>query len=186
MPEQLNDPLYQIMVAQGNNIARIAEGLILEGTDGQGTQRELWGPRPDIIRLYDSPLRMNEDAALDAWQRIVTINPVNARGIARIVNRNDRSFMYQVQFLVRLTEREISADRTAKQGLQLDAPLAVKAHKLLHDWHNVFFDDLHLETADCPQGLVDDAEYEVAWEPGAIQWPNVLFSVLVSGTRGGW
>ena len=185
MPVQLLEPVYRILRAQQANIARITTDIEVDGTTGRETVL-LWGPAPNVVRLYDTPLRFYQDAAIEAWERIITLNPVFDEDAGRIIGRNDRTVSYQVQFLVRLTEAEMAADRgTSTAGVLADAPLAEKAHKLIYDWHHVFHDDLHLETDDCPQGLVDDATYRMRWDPG-VEWPFALFVAEVTASRSGW
>lgn len=186
MPEtrQLDEPMYRILRAQAANIARIETDLILPGTDGQGNQIMLWGPRPDVIRLYDTPFRLFEDAALQNWERLVTLMPLLDEPIARITSRADRVFRYQVQFLVRLKDSEMTADRgqVSIDGMRTTNVLAQKAHKLIYDWHHVFHDNLLLPDDDCAQGLVDDAGYIMSWEPG-VEYPAALFTAEITGTR---
>lgn len=186
MGVKLEEPMFRILRAQQANIARIATDLEVDGTDAEGNQVSLWGPRPDVIRLYDTPLRMFEDSALEQWERLITLNPVLDSDAGRVVGRSDRDVRYQVQFMVRLTEIEIARDRSATSvnGVR-DSPLAVKAHKLVYDFHHVFFDNHHLITDDCAQGLVDDARYDMRWDPG-MDWPYALFVADVAARRSGW
>lgn len=189
MAQRLNEPVYRVLRAQAANIQRINEGLVLAGTDGQGSQIELWGPQPNVIRLYDTPMRFYEDAALNAWERIITLMPVFDRTGARFTGRADRQIVYQVQFLVRLTDREMARDREVSsiEGIRPDNPLAEKAHRLVFDWHHVFHDNPFLAglDEDCPNGLVDDASYDMAWEPGVL-YPTSLFTATITATRSAW
>lgn len=189
MPEQLEEPVYRILLAQQANIARITEGLVLEGTSGDGREIELWGPAPNLIRLYDKPIRFIERPVLENWERIITLAPVNDNDAGRFASRDDRSVTYQVNFLVRLTDSEQREDREALTQTPT-APISVgllapKAHRLLYDWHHVFFDNHHLITSDCPQGLVDDASYGVEWEP-TVEYPYSLFTAVVRCQRAAW
>lgn len=183
----LNERMYQILVAQQANIARIKADLILEGTTGNGDQILLNGPRPDLIRLHDQPLRFAQDSAIENWERLITLTPTHVRPAARITSRTDRDFGYQVQILVRLTDREQFSDREqlVQGGKRQENPLSEKLHRLLQDFHHVFFDDQHLVTDECPQGLVDDADYSIAFEPG-VEYPMALVTLDVVGTAAAW
>jgi hypothetical protein len=186
MTDQLLEPMYRILKAQQANIARIATDLVLPGTTGQGTNIKLWGPAPDIVRLYDTPVRLIEAGALDNWERIVTLSPLeDSDAPGRVIRRNDRNFRYQVTFLTRLTESEQATDHDyASSGGVKDSLLAKKAHKFVYDWHHVFFDDLQLSDADCPI-LADDQMYRLLWDPGT-EYPMALFVAEVTGTRSAW
>lgn len=186
MAVQLEEPMYQILKAQQANIARIETGLVVEGTTGTGEEVILWGPTPDLIRLYDTPTRLVQADAMDAWERIVTLAPLEDNSEARIVHRDDRVYRYIVQFLIRLTVPEQEADHAemVKGGVKPSNPLALKSHRLIYDWLHVFHDNLLLETADCPQGLVDTASYRLLWDPG-IEYPSVMFAAEVTGSLSG-
>jgi len=176
----LEEPIYQVLRAQQANIARIASGLVVSGTGGNGGAVTLWGATPNIVRLYDRPLRFAQDAAKEGWERIITLLPVVNDGADRIVGRNDRRAQYQVQMLVRLTQQEVTADRqqVVIGGVVDDNPLAAKMHRLLYDFHHVFFDNHLLATDDCPNGLVDDAKYSLAWAADA-DYPMALVVATV-------
>jgi len=184
---QPEEPMYLILKAQQANIARIASDLVLPGTDGQGNNIKLWGPQPTVIRLYDTPTRFVNATAMENWERIITLSPIEDTVAARVFQRNDRTFQYVVQFLTRLLDSEIDADRAeaVTDGVKASNPLAVKAHRLVYDWHHVFHDDLLLETAGCPQGLIDDAGYTLQWDPG-VEYPYALFIATVVGQRSAW
>lgn len=185
---QLEEPMFRILTAQAKNLARMGSGVIMPGTTGQGENITLWGPAPDVIRLYDRPLRFIEGNALDNWERIITLAPVVDSPAGRVTGRNDRNFRYQIHFFVRLLDSEQAADRSAVLTGNRDAsnPLAVKAHRLIYDFHHTFFDNIHLTGDDlCPTGLVDDADYTMAWDAGT-EYPNTLFVADVSGSRSAW
>lgn len=186
MPTRLDEPMYRVLKAQALNIARIDDQVVIPGTDGHGNQVQLHGPRPNVIRLYDTPLRLYEDAALMNWERIVTLMPLTDDTGSRLATRTDRTLRYQVQFLVRLLDSEIAADRVqaSPKGLR-DNTLALKAHRLIYDWHHVFHDNMLLPDEDCEQGLVDDASYSLSWEPG-VEYPGTLFSAEITATRSAW
>jgi hypothetical protein len=187
MPTRLHEPMYLILQAQAENLARIQTGAVLAGTSGDGTQIELWGPEPNLIRLYDTPMNHIESAALENWERVITIMPLNSSPESRIIRRTDRSFRYRVNFLVRLTEREMIGDReqVLTGNRRPSNVLAEKAHRLIHDFHHCFFDNHHLVTDDCPQGLVDDQDYNIVWE-GGVEYPYALFTAEVTGSRSSW
>lgn len=198
MPELL-ERTFQILKAQQANIARIVPGLVVDSTTGEGDPVTLWGPSPDVIRLYDRPLRFMEAAALSGWERIITIMPLGDSGVARALNRNDRIVKYQVQFLTRLTELEMANDRQAVmqgvgENVPVLSPLAEKAHKLVWDFHHIFFSNLNLRPWDpvsntvqekCPQGLVDDADYDMSWDAG-VDYPFCLFTAQVACQVSAW
>lgn len=185
--EPAEEPLYQIMRAQARNIQRIATGLLLNGTTAAGGPLVLHGPRPNVIRLYDKPMRMIEGGAKENWERIVTITPVADSSGARFAARNDRTFAYMVMFLLRLTEAEKAADHddVLSDGLVTVNRLARKCHRTIYDWHLIFHDALHLLTDDCPQGLVDDASYSLRWDV-SVDYPQAMFVAEVRGTRSAW
>lgn len=194
MADKPDEPLLRILKAQQANIARIDTDVLMPGTTGEGENIRLWGPQPDIIRLYDTPLRMFHAGAFQkSWQRVITIGPLTDENIGRVVGRVDRSFRYAIQFLVRLTEKEQQDDRDAiikpsysqPPGVEAENPLAEKAHRLVYDFAHVFWDRLNLPVSGCPQGLVDDATYRLTWEPG-VEYPMALFVAEVVGTRSAW
>jgi hypothetical protein len=182
-----DEPMLRILEAQQANIARIETDLVVPGTTGDGSQIRLWGPRPDVIRLYDTPLAFVQAGVLQNWDAIISLMPLQDSSREQIINRNDRGFRYMVQFLVRLQDSEIGTDRAQAvvDGVKADNPLAAKAHRLVYDWHHVFHDNIHLETDECPQGLVDHAEYDMTWEPG-VEYPMALFTAEVTGHRSAW
>lgn len=187
MARVLSEPFYRILLAQQANLARIQTGVVLEGTTGEGEQIELWGPKPDIIRLHDAPLRFAQDTVLENWERIITLGPLRNAPDARIVSRSDRFIGYQIQLLTRLTEAEIVADRSqvVQAGTRPMNPLSEKLHKLVYDFHHVFFDHHHLPTEACPNGLVDDQDYTLSFEPG-IEYPLALVVIEVTAKVSGW
>lgn len=186
MPEQLEEPIYRILKAQQANIARIKAGLVLDGTDGAGNQIALWGPRPDLVRLWDHPLRFVETAKLKDWERIITLAPIRDSSGGRFAMREDRIIRYQIHFLVRLTEREQGADAdSATIGVETESILAQKVHRLKYDFHHVFWDRWSLIDEDCPQGLLDHTGYTMDWAPEQ-QYPFAMMTAAVEGTRAAW
>lgn len=181
MAEQTMDPVFRVLNAQQRNIARIATDLILPGTDGQGNQIALHGPRPTLIRLYDQPLRLAQQAVLDNWERIITLMPLQNTGSDAIVSRNDRIIRYVVHALVRLTEKEIRDDhnRVAEGGIMPESVLAGKMMRLAYDLHHVFYDDLDLaqQNGGCP--MVTHASYECAWDQ-EVAYPQAMFAMAVT------
>lgn len=184
---QPEEPMYLILKAQAANIARIQTDLVLPGTTGTGDQVKLWGPTPELVRLYDTPVRFVQADVLENWERIVTLAPIADVPTERFAARTDRSFQYMIHFLIRLLDSEIDADtqEVVTDGLKATNPLALKAHRFIFDFHHVFFDDQHLETVECTQGLVDDADYELRWDSN-IEYPMALFTARVTGTRSAW
>lgn len=188
MAEQLEERMYLILKAQSENLATIATDLILPGTTPFGTQIKLWGPAPDLIRMYDTPLRFIQTGILEGWERLITLAPLTDNQRAAIVGRSDRDFRYQISVLVRLTEAEIESDRTniVVGNLRADTPLARKAHRLIYDFHHVFHNNLSLSgTSVSTECLVSHSEYNMVWDPG-VTYPNALFTAEVSGIVAGW
>jgi len=168
MPSEVEDPMYEILMAQAANVARIETGLVVDGTTGTGSQITLWGPTPNIVRLYDTPMRLIADNTLENWERIITLSPIADNEDGRVVQRNDRVLRYQVHFGVRLTQQEQEDDRVAlftanaAGNLRTESFLAKKAHRLIHDFAAVFADDLSLEaSAGCH--LVDHSSFSLSW-----------------------
>lgn len=187
MTRSLEEPMYRILRAQAANLQRIQTGVQLDGTDGNGNPIVLWGPMPDLIRLYDTPLAFVETQALESWERIITLTPAATGRESRIANRVDRTFQYTVSMLVRLSQREMDSERqqVLVGNRRVDNALAEKMHRLLYDFHHVFFDNIFLRTEECDVGLVDDADYDTTWEQ-AVEFPYSLVTMSVSGTRSSW
>lgn len=189
---QLNEPNYRILKAQSLNLQRIATDLVLDGTDYKGDNIKLWGPRPDVIRLYDTPLRFVQDNLIANWERIITLTPLSDVEAARIVQRRDATVTYQIHVLVRLTDAEVNQDRLEvfADAVRTDSPLAIKAHKAVHDITRLLDDNMHLIGLDTEEptcansGLVDHASYAVEWQPG-VEYPESLFTITVTAERAG-
>lgn len=184
----LTEPIFDILDAQAANLARITTGLTLDGTNPAGGQVTLWGPRCDLIRLYDTPIRLINDKALENWERMVVLRPLTNDEAARVTSRNDRDVQYRIDVAVRLLESEIKQDRL--NVLDVDRrwttnPLAIKAHKLLYDIHHIFHDNLLLTTDACPNGLVDHQSYAVRWVVD-YDYPFSVFSLIATARRSGW
>jgi hypothetical protein len=181
MPPTLTDPDYLVMEAQQANIARIDSGVVLLGTDGNGDQIELFGPTPDLILMWDEPIRLIEDSVLQGWERIITIRPSTNNIVGANTARTDRVFLYTVFFLVRLNQQEISADRAkvVTDGVRARNSLAQKVHKLKQDFHHVFYDNLNLITDDCPSGVVNHAQYNLRYSQD-LSYPQALFMADIS------
>ena len=180
------EPMYQILEAQQQNIARIEPDLVLPGTSASGDQVKLHSKKPNLIRLYDTPTRIVQASALEKWETIITLTPMELLEDGKITNRNDRIFKYLVIFLVQLTPAEQSADATqmVSGGIKSENYLSIKAHRLAYDWHHIFHDDLHLmESPGCT--LIDTAGYNLRWDPG-VEYPMSMFVAEVTGQRSGW
>lgn len=186
MAAQLEEPIFLVLQAQRDNIARIATALELPGTTASGENVLLWGPQPNVIRLYDTPLRFVQDSKMGSWERIVTLYPVSEEEGARITSRVDKTIAYHIQFLIRLLESEVTTDReqVLADAVRTNNPLAQKVHRFLYDFHHVFRDDIQLETVACPQGLVDDSSYRLVWND--VEYPQVVITAEVSATFIGW
>lgn len=174
---------FDILEAQKQNIARIETDLVLNGTDSEGNQIKLYGPAPTLVRTFDDPLRFTQDDALENWERIITLVDNTDAQDDRIVRRNDRFLSYQIQCLVRLLPSEVQADRAAivqNSVRQSTNPLGVKRAKLKHDIVAVLFDNMHLATPECPQGLVDDVAYRYENVSPTTEYPQSMFVITVT------
>lgn len=182
---QLEEPLFRVLKAQQANLSRIKKDLLLPGTDWRGDNIRLWGPTPNVIRLYDTPLRFIEGDALSGWERILTLSPVGDRDRAAIVNRNDRTFTYHINCLVRLTPPEERTDRqqTLTNAVRALNPLAEKAHKLLFDIEHLLYDDENLSDS-AESCLVMHSTWRIIWEPN-VMYPMNMFIVEVTSDWGG-
>lgn len=184
-----DDIMLAVLEAQRDNMARIVTGLELPGTDGYGNNVALNGPAPDLVRLYDTPLRLIEGAALANWERLITLNPLLDQTAGRVVQRDDRTINYMMQVMVRLLPSEEAVDRVQvlsgdNSNIRTTNPLATKAHNLLHDMRLAFFDNLFLTTIACPSGLVSDQSYSISWEPG-VDYPYSMFTFEVTAEVSG-
>lgn len=164
--ESWSDPLHRCIAAQAANINRIEAGLDMERVDGT-----LIGAKPDIIRLHDTPRRIQSQERFADAGLIVTLGPLyDGPGGGRIVGRSDRMVRYLVVAMIRLTREEAEQDKL-EDGT--DSPLARKVDAWRHDFSLIYRDNFHLEYDGCRTGLVDDADFTIQWDPD-IQWPEAL------------
>jgi hypothetical protein len=170
-PSTWNDSIHRVIAAQALNLARIDVGEILNFPAATGGVTELIGPKPDVIRLYDTPNRIQaSDKYADAGL-IITIGPLaDVPGGGRIVHRDDRLVEYMVTALISLNREEQEQD---SEEMGTDSLLARRVDAFLHDFWSVFQENFNLKGDYCPQGLVDDHAYTIAWDPET-QYPKTL------------
>lgn len=178
MAFRFHDPLHRAMDAQATNLGRLGSGETLDGTDNEGQPKVLTCPAPNIIRLWDTPLRMLASAVHAGLERALTIHPAMDDELGRIVQRKDREYEYWIHGVVRLTRDEEQADAAAGGT---DNPLALKVDHLLHDVKLLVDDNNLLITDDCPSGLVSSAFYGVRYNPKDVQYPTAMFILVVRG-----
>lgn len=163
-----HDRLHQIMAAQAANIARIRTGLVLE------SGATMVGPRPDLVRLHDQPVRIKQD--FDEFRQaklIYTIGPLTDDPEDRVMGVDGRRMIYMIVGLVSLSEDEQRQEQAERGTGHL---LARRADEAIHDLKRVLRDNLHLKTDACRTGYVDDLAVAVRWDP-EVQWPRIMFLV---------
>lgn len=183
--------MHRILLAQADNLGRIVSERFVEGGSGSPAMpsRQLYGPTPDLIRLYDEPLRLVESAQLTGWERVVTISPVSVDPDARFVNRVDRKVVYVVAALIALTEKEKLADAQQivdrSKAKRPDNPVSEKLARFLADFRSVFFENMLLSTADCPNGLVDNGDYSTRYHLD-VPYPFAAATMTVRAQAANW
>lgn len=174
------DRLWQIMWLQQQNLRRMDEGVILEGTYGDGLPRTLRSKTPELIRLIDQPERLMVSLKQIHKQpeRILTIMPLaDDPNDGGIVGRQDRNVSYCIHGAVWLTDAELQLD---KQELMENNRLAVKLEALAEDTKLLVLDNLNLCTADVPQGFVDDQVLAFRYDH-QFAYPAAAFFCTVQG-----
>lgn len=165
-------PEFRIMACQGGNIQRIEAGAAVDWKN-RGEDVVLVGPTPAIVRLSDTPIRIQDQNLYQDAERIVTIVPLIDRTAARFVERDDRAFEYMVVCGLQLSRAEQEQD---KLEMGTDSLLARKIDAWLHDFRAVFNDNMELAYDGCPSGLTDDHSYSITYDP-QIDWPRAIVQI---------
>ena len=166
-------PEYRIMAAMGAGLKTIERGMVVDWQN-RGQEVRLIGPTPAVIRLNDTPIRMQNANLFAEAERIVTIAPLTDNTVARFVERDDRAFEYVVSCGIQLTRSEQEQDQ---DELGTDSLLARKIDAWLHDFRAIFNSNMELAYDGCDVGLVDEHSYSIQHDP-QIDYPKAI--VLIS------
>lgn len=171
MPPPPTSPLLEVMRAQKENLNRIELGLELEGTTADGNPLVIQSRKPELIRLLDTPLALQQKRtrAETAYERILTIAPVRSKLAGKISNRRDLSLSYLIHGLVTLSKAEMVGDEASSYE---ENPLSDKLMGLANDVEMLIFDDYHLG------GIVQEiVDVETSWN---IDYPVGGFAMVVN------
>lgn len=174
-PSSFHDPTFRVMAAQANNLARIVEGLEVNGASLEG-RHTLIGPAPAIIKLHDTPTRLFENQRFLEHDRMFTLAPLLDGPTDRSMGRKGRQIAYIVMGVVQLTRAEQQQDVEEKGA---DNLLARKADALSWDFRCIFNDNIHLTSDQCPNGLVDDSDFSIEWSQ-QVTYPRAVFIATVT------